>query len=491
MEQLVREILNQENVRSNLSELRKMIKDDEKKDQLENLLDGYEDKIVELLKSEDAKIRKNTALLLGDLEWNSALKDLYTAYSNESTLFVRSAYLQALLNLDASLKVQELENRLNEIVSQPVVEENRKHLDEEARIIRKILIKYKGIEHHRFNFRTNKRQILLITNRNNREVVKDSITFAEAKVHPLGVIVETDDIKAVNKIRTYREMVFPIHTKGLVSAEPRKAAAELWSADMYSTLTELHEGGGAFYYRIECKSPMPLDKKSDFTKKLSNELDKISEGKMVNSASDYEVEIRLIATKEGTYFPCLKLNTKKDKRFSYRKNYISASINPSTAALIMEIASPFLKKDAQIMDPFCGVGTMLIERDKKLPVREVYGTDIFGEAIEKARENSRLASLRVNYIHRDFFDFTHDYKFDEIVTNMPVRGKKTKEEIDELYSNFFKKSTEILAPHGIVIMYTNELGLVKKQLRLHKEFKLLQETCMQKKSEFYLIVMGV
>ena len=66
------------------------------------------------------------------------------------------------------------------------------------------------------------------------------------------------------------------------------------------------------------------------------------------------------------------------------------------------------------MDPFCGVGTMLIERDIRVPAREKYGTDIFGEAIDKARENASAAGELIHFIHRDFFDFRHEYKFDAV-----------------------------------------------------------------------------
>ena len=157
----------------------------------------------------------------------------------------------------------------------------------------------------------------------------------------------------------------------------------------------------------------------------------------------------------------------------------------------MEIAKPYLKENAQILDPFCGVGTMLVERNMLVPAREIYGIDIFGEAIEKARENAILAKCRINYIHRDFFDFHHDYLFDEIITDMPMRGNKTKEEMDLLYRRFFQKAKEVLTGQGIIIMYTNEIGLVKKQLRINKQFKLIQETCMQKKNEFYLLIIGI
>ena len=235
---------------------------------------------------------------------------------------------------------------------------------------------------------------------------------------------------------------------------------------------------------------MTLEERSSFTRKLGAKLEELSGGALINSASDYEVELRLIANREGKFFPCLKFYTLVDVRFQYRKNAISASIHPSTAALIMELATPYLKEGAQIMDPFCGVGTMLIERDIRVPAREKYGTDIFGEAIDKARENASAAGELIHFIHRDFFDFRHEYKFDEIITNMPVRGRMTKEELDYLYKSFFDKALEILQREAVIIMYTQELGFVKKQIRLHTQLHLLQETCMQKKTGFYLLVIG-
>ena len=112
-------------------------------------------------------------------------------------------------------------------------------------------------------------------------------------------------------------------------------------------------------------------------------------------------------------------------------------------------------------------------------------------AIDKARENASAAGELIHFIHRDFFDFRHEYKFDEIITNMPVRGRMTKEELDHLYKSFFDKALEILQREAVIIMYTQELGFVKKQIRLHTQLHLLQETCMQTKTGFYLLVIGV
>lgn len=134
---------------------------------------------------------------------------------------------------------------------------------------------------------------------------------------------------------------------------------------------------------------------------------------------------------------------------------------------------------------------MLIERNHLVPAKEMYATDIFGEAIAKGRENAELAGARINFIHRDFFDFKHDYLFDEIITNMPMRGKKSREEMDQLYGRFFDKALEITKREAVIIMYTNEIGFVKKQLRLQPQLRLLQETCIQSKNGFYLLIIEV
>lgn len=265
----------------------------------------------------------------------------------------------------------------------------------------------------------------------------------------------------------------------------------MMDAGMVEQLLALHRENTPFYFRIECKSRMSLEERSAFSKKLADALETLSGGMLVNSTSDYEIELRLIENKDGAFFPCLKCATLKDHRFDYRRNAISASIHPSTAALLANIAAPYLKENAQIMDPFCGVGTMLIERNHLVPAKEMYATDIFGEAIAKGRENAELAGARINFIHRDFFDFKHDYLFDEIITNMPMRGKKSREEMDQLYGRFFDKAFEITKREAVIIMYTNEIGFVKKQLRLQPQLRLLQETCIQSKTGFYLLIIEV
>ena len=489
MENILRQIETKENLRSSISELRQLIKDAQQKEKALAWLEGKEGFVYSLLMEDDAKTRKNVALLLGDLGAQRALNALYQAYEQENTLFVKASYLQAMEQLDASKKVDALKAKLDALLAMEITPENKKHIDEEVRALRKIVIKYEGIVRHTPDIKGKDVRVILLTNRTQRETVRRMVTCGEANVHPLGVEVKTNQLKELMKIRTFRDMVFPLDIEGFLPADPVAAAKAIWESDVLGLLDHLHVEKGQYYFRIECKNAMTLEERSAFTKKMAGELESLSKGQLINSTSDYEVELRLIANKEGELFPCLKLSTIKKKRFTYRKNAIAASIHPSTAALIVELAKDYLKEDAQIIDPFCGVGTMLIERNKKVPAREIYGVDIYGEAIAFARENTQLAGVRVNYIHRDFRDFKHEYLFDEIITNMPIRGKKTKQEMDAFYGEFFEKAKDILADDAVVIMYTNEIGFVKKQLRLHKEFYLQQETCLQPKNDFYLLIL--
>lgn len=493
MKNEIEKLQKKEDIRSTLSFLRKEIKESDKKEEVLKLLSGREELLTEQLFSEDAKTRKNAALLLGDLQMQNAKEALFSAYQNENTLFVKSSYVAALGKLQAEEYLDFFKDRLEQLKQETVSEQERKHRNEEIREITNFVIFEEGIDEHQFCGFKNPHEILLLTNSQQRETtlleVKElgASIQRKAELHALGVKIFSKEIFPFAQLRTYRELLFPIAVKEKLQEVPKIAAQKLWESDFYSFLTECHKGSAQFTFRIEVKAKEP---KVEFVKKLGAALEETSQWKLKNCTKNYEVEIRLIETKDGGFVPFLKLYTIPIKRFSYRKNAVSSSIHPSTAAMLVRLAKPYLKENAQILDPCCGVGTMLIERDICVCAREKYGIDIFGDAIEMARENAALAGEKINFIHKNYFDFTHGYLFDEIITNLPTRGKKSKQEMDEFYAEFFEKSKHILTEDGKMILYCNESGFVKKQLRLNPCYKLLQEHCIRKKDGFYLFIIG-
>ena len=488
-----KELQNNQNIRENLSLLRSECKDPQARETLLSLV-GDGALLTGLLESDEPKVRINAALLLGSLGLLQTAGSLFHAYEREQTLFVRSAYLTALSGMEVSPYLEALKEHRDALLAREIPENEKKHVNEELRELERIITAAEGITRHTFVGFTEPQDFLLATNREQRGVTLEEVKAVSAsvrrseKLHPLGVLVHAKDVRPFASIRTYRELLFPVRTAQPVPEDAVGAAEAVWDSNLRELLTQAHRETTPFYFRLEIKSHMPLDKKSTFARRFSAELERLSGRMLVNAPSDYEIELRLLEKRDGGYACFLKLLSIAPRRFAYRKNAVAASIHPATAAMLVALAEPYLKENAQILDPFCGVGTMLIERDIRVPAREKYGIDIFGEAIRGARENASYAGEKINFINRDYFDFTHAYLFDEIITNMPVRGRKSKEETDAFYGRFFEKSAGLLKADGILVLYSNEQGFIRKQLRIRNDYRLLAEQCIREKDQFYLFV---
>ena len=133
-----------------------------------------------LLKNEDPKVRKNAALILGEMECEDAAEPLFEAYQKEETLFVRSAYLKALEAYDCGNMVPELKLCLEKLDAREVPPEEEKHRREEAGALQKLLLKQEKQKKHRFTGFDERLEVILLTNRLHREVTLDLIEQAEA-----------------------------------------------------------------------------------------------------------------------------------------------------------------------------------------------------------------------------------------------------------------------------------------------------------------------
>lgn len=474
-------------LRQSLIALKQELKEEEAREELLGILGGDYSILTGLLSDTEPKVRKNAAMVLGRLRQRENVIPLYEAYQRETQLFVRSDYLKALAELDYSECKASLAQDLEKLEQYQPKQEEEKHIQGELMALRRLVNIGEVHQRHKFCGYDQTWELILTTGKKYQKITAEQVKGGKVTLLKSGVRVITSHLRSVLEIPTYHEILFPLKLR-IISGEPREVAKALANSDLLKLLHKAHKAEDAFYFRLGLHSPKTLEQRSAFTKKCAFALEQETAGKLKNSASDYELEIRLIENRSGQFLPLIKLYTFTEERFSYRKHVVAASIKPQQAALIVRLAKPYLKEQAQILDPFCGVGTMLIERDRVCPARMMYGIDIFGEAIAKARENTRLANREVYYINRDFFDFSHKYLFDEIITDMPARGKKTKEEHDQLYQAFFEKAGQLLAVHGRIILYSDEMNYVKKQLRLHKQFSLLKEYSMDEKERYYLFI---
>jgi tRNA G10 N-methylase Trm11 len=122
----------------------------------------------------------------------------------------------------------------------------------------------------------------------------------------------------------------------------------------------------------------------------------------------------------------------------------------------------------------------------------MYGIDIYGEAIEKARVNTALAGLRVNYINRDFFEFRHEYLFDEIITDLPqVTQAKDRRQIQELYAQFFAYAGKVLKKEAVMVLYASEPEFVRKEVKKYREYHICESYVINERQGTTVFVIEV
>ena len=505
MKQLILNIEKNENVRQSLSSLRSMIKDEEEKENLYSAMTEQPQLFLSALSLEDAKTRKNAALLIGDMGellatsqipsdkelCDTFVKELYKAYETETTLFVKSSYLEALKEYNYTSLLPQLKETLNTLSSMELAEDNRKHVAEEIHVLTDMIVAKEGIKKHRFTGFHEENECIFLTNRLHKDLVEGqmaALTDTPFKPFPAGVRLVTRQLGDLLPIRTYQELLFLVPGMATLPADPIEAAAKVANSSLPEFLTKRHDKANPFYFRVEVKSKMPLDKKSQFIHRFAAEIERVSNRQLINSATNYELELRLIANKTGSYNTLVKLFTIKDDRFSYRKEFQASSMKPVNAALLVALAKPYMVENARVLDPFCGVGTLLIERQKEIKADTSYGLDISEEALEKAKSNTEEAGQLIHYIHRDFQSFTHEYHFDEIFTDMPfAMGNTSKEEIYQLYKDFFAHAKTLLSKTGTIIVYSRNPEYC---IRFAKDlgYRIVKELVISEKEDARLFI---
>lgn len=486
-------ILEKEEVRQSLSKLREIVKDEKNKEICKKIVSENELVLEQLLKSEDAKTRKNAALLIGDLQLSVMQTQLWRAYEKEETLFVRSSYLIALQKMDMTAFLKPMKARVKELSEMEIEETSGKHIREEMQELRKMILSIEGIKKHKFTGWQKISEIILLANRRHLDTVfhelkqLPDVMTSDAKMMNAGIRLKTAALDQLMEIRTWQEMLFLVNGMKTCDKDALKAVETITSSKLIEFMEDRHKGEAPFYFRVEVKM-QDVEEKMKFVKKFVTALEEKSGGKLINTTSDYEFEIRLVENKDGRFNVMVKLFTMEDSRFDYRKEVVAASIRPVNAALLVQLAKEYMMEDARVLDPFCGVGTMLIERQKKVSADTSYGLDIFEEAIEKARRNTEAAGQLIHYVNRDCFTFTHEYLFDEIFTNMPfAQGRKTPAEIYDIYVRFFETVGKLIKPDGIIMLYTHDKAYVDK-LSLKAGFVTLKKCQINVKEDTWFYV---
>ena len=481
------DIIEEKNIRENLIQLNQMIRSEDNMDRFLDIYYENEDAFMGLLEHEDAKVRKNIIKLLGRVADPVLLEPLFSHYMEDETLFLKGDYLAALAAFDYKEYLPELKKRKEELEQQ----ERTKHSLEELKQLQKLIWKAEPPKKHLFQT-TGEEDLLLIVPRGHEEKVLEDISkIPDTKGRAIGggCVVHTKNLADVADIRTYQALLFDFYPSLIQTSNGGEIAQCLLSAGLPDYLRKHHKEDHPFLFRTDVKGVTSVAEKNQIARDFSVYLEENSGGTLINEPSFYEIEFRLIGGKKG-FRVFLKLTALKDERFSYRKYAMATSMQPSKAALMMKYVQPYFKEDANVLDPFCGTGTLLIERVLAGKCKSMYGLDISGQAIQAAWENSRRADKMINLIQRNFNDFKHEYKFDEILTDMPRQSSSVKsKQLEYLYELLFLKSRELMADRAVLAVYCENKELMDRQVSRNRWLKCLKRIPMSKDQTTWLFIL--
>jgi tRNA G46 methylase TrmB len=390
-----------------------------------------------LMTIDDDKARKSAYKIIGLCAPDACADKLFEALKREKTQFVRPSIILALGN------TKQPERYLKNYVVEPG---EPKHMQAEQDALKKALGKAAVPQQVPMKLRLP--EWCTLTS------IKPSALAAELKAKGADYRPSRlrDAFEAptayINKLRCFEDALFYVGKDG-----DYKAAADALNAI----------GCKGQFYRIEAGAVRP-EKRREAIMAVSKGLAPYG---YTDNPSAYAFELRLI---KGNLYAKFA-----DHRFDYRKTSISASINPVTAASIMRLCEPYMSKDADVLDPFCGSGTMLIERAYLKPAKSLVGVDISGHAIKAACTNRRASGLRIALIHGDILGYGAA-QYDEVIANMPFGIRVSGHTSNlKLYAGFADKLLELLRDGGYAFLLTQEKKLLREEIGKRQALSLIHE----------------
>ncbi len=465
-EELIEGILGDNEVRDHLIALKNDMTDED------HLTDeALYKKLVLLLDDEDPKVRKNAALLLGYYYKNNVKTLLLEGYRKEQVDFVKEAYLKGLSRQDCKPIVEDLKVIQEQLINHS--EADTKHVQAQLKVLNPLIRSYASHKKKMVRLLHKDVDVILTTLPYYQFTLFEYVLDYKYKPVGQGVLVRTKSVYDLLPLRNYKEMIIPIKNCSLMPKDGQKIAECFKGSNLLELLDILFDSNDFFYYKL---SDHFREKDSKLMNQIIKGLLEAYPDKLLNATSNYEIEIVLKEIKEDRVSAYLKLSQLENPRFDYRKEVISNSMHPYVAATMLELAKPYMEDYAKVLDPFCGSGVTLIERCIMKPTKFALGIDIYGRGLEAAKRNTKAANLNIHYINKDSLRFVNAELFDEIVTDMPTYAQmKDSDALRDLYDRFFKRIHKHVKPGGHAFIYTSEIALVEKNLRLQADYLSLVE----------------
>ena len=328
-------------------------------------------------------------------------------------------------------------------------------------------------------------------------LLRAGIAAEDIRVTPFGLRVMTDDMAAVTGCRLYERLYLTIPIKRGEKLTCENAGQTIGTSMLKRILDSYIKGERPIPTRIRVEVPATGTGKRAIERMRDEEsrvagifTDAIKEALPQDIeivTSGYECEIFLPGRPDGTYGMYLWCACMGDGRFSYRRALEPTSMSAVRAATMIEMLHPYIIEEDSVLDPFCGTGTLVIERRRHGRTGNVFGTDISERMIAGARENAALSSEHIHFIQRDFFDFTYDGFFDEIITELPDLYHRSEREKRSFFGAFLKKCLSITAEGAVFGILTGEADIFSMELKRYRELETAETIGFGGKREVFVL----
>jgi 23S rRNA G2445 N2-methylase RlmL len=276
---------------------------------------------------------------------------------------------------------------------------------------------------------------------------------------------------ALLELRTTEDVCFAlVHISGL--RHGRDALRVLHSATLHSDLDaaliawrQVHHGRQPKTWRVVSQMNGSYDfRRIDAGESVINALRRCVPHGMHLVDDDADIEFWLWLS-GGLALVGVRLSDATMRHRHYKREHLPASLRPTVAAAMGWLARP-TPQDV-VLDPFCGAGTLLIERALLTGYNELLGGDIREEAVVMTRRNARCASIDAHIRVWDARSLPLDQaSVTRIITNLPF-GKQigSHEQNTSLYAATLHECGRVLSSDGILVSLTSEDRLWDMLLR--------------------------
>ncbi len=182
-----------------------------------------------------------------------------------------------------------------------------------------------------------------------------------------------------------------------------------------------------------------------------------------------DAEVELWATMiDAEFFLTVRLSDDRMRHREYKTAQRPASLRPASAAALAWLSRPH--DEDVVLDPFCGAGTILIERANLGRYAMLLGSDRDSAALAAARTN---VGARYKPIQLENWDAASlpldDSSVDKIVTNLPWGVRYgTHGENRRLYPVWLREFGRVLKSGGTMVLLTAEWRLMRDLERARK-----------------------